>query len=439
MQKPPVPSSAFVNSRVLFGLLLCAATACFILIPVRSGQALPDHREAPKVSHPEAAGLTFEERVSYQRAIEDIYWRHRIWPRGRGENANPKPSLDAVMSQTQIENKVRDYLRKSQVLENYWQRPIAAEQLQAEMDRMAEHTRQPEVLQELFDALGDDPFVIAECLARPTVAERSLARPPFKHAKETDRTFGQTLAAPGDYILPAVSDPFGGCVDDTWTATSTINAPLARIEYTAIWTGSEMIVWGGEDDSINYLNSGGTYNPTTDSWTATSTTNAPTPRIAHTAVWTGSEMIVWGGHDGTLANTGARYNPATNVWIPTSTINAPFGRASQTAIWTGGEMIIWGGTAPQNTGGRYNPDTDSWTATATTNAPEGRISHTAVWTGNEMIVWGGQDQSLNRINTGGRYNPETDSWTATSTVNAPSGRYAHTAVWTGTEMIIWGG
>ena len=36
-----------------------------------------------------------------------------------------------------------------------------------------------------------------------------------------------------------------GCVDDTWTATSTTNAPEARYYHTAVWTGSEMIVWGG--------------------------------------------------------------------------------------------------------------------------------------------------------------------------------------------------
>jgi hypothetical protein len=53
-----------------------------------------------------------------------------------------------------------------------------------------------------------------------------------------------------------------------------------------------MIVWGGIDDSLNYLNTGGRYNPATDSWMTTSTTDAPTPRIAHTAVWTGSEMMV---------------------------------------------------------------------------------------------------------------------------------------------------
>ena len=99
--------------------------------------------------------LTFAERVAYQRAIEDVYWRHRIWPK---ERPDPKPSLDAVMSQAQLEKKVSDYLRKSQALEDYWQRPITAEQLQAEMDRMAKHTRQPDVLRELFEALGNDPL-----------------------------------------------------------------------------------------------------------------------------------------------------------------------------------------------------------------------------------------------------------------------------------------
>ena len=37
------------------------------------------------------------------------------------------------------------------------------------MDRMAKHTKQPEVLRELFKALGNDPVVIAECVARPAL------------------------------------------------------------------------------------------------------------------------------------------------------------------------------------------------------------------------------------------------------------------------------
>ena len=78
------------------------------------------------------------------------------------------------MSQAQLEKKVTDYLQKSETLEDYWHRPITAQHLQAEMDRMAKHTKQPEVLRELFAALGNDSFVIAECLARPTLAERSI-------------------------------------------------------------------------------------------------------------------------------------------------------------------------------------------------------------------------------------------------------------------------
>ena len=171
MQKKSISSSGLVHSRVLIGLLLCAATACFILIPTRSGLAFL-HPQGP--SNAPQGTLTFEERVPYQRAIEDVYWRHRIWPRNHGERTDAKPSLDAVMSQAQLEKKVADYLRKSQALEDYWQHPIKAEQLQAEMDRMAQHTKQPEVLQELFEALGNDPFVIAECLVRPALADRLL-------------------------------------------------------------------------------------------------------------------------------------------------------------------------------------------------------------------------------------------------------------------------
>jgi hypothetical protein len=94
-----------------------------------------------------------------------------------------------------------------------------------------------------------------------------------------------------------------------------------------------MIVWGGYDDS--YLNTGATYEPSTDSWIATSTTNAPDGRFRHTAVWTGSEMVVWGGFNsfsGDL-NTGGRYDPGANSWIATAPTDAPAARELHTAVW----------------------------------------------------------------------------------------------------------
>ncbi len=171
-----------------------------------------------------------------------------------------------------------------------------------------------------------------------------------------------------------------------------------------------MIVWGGDRcGDFCFLNTGGRYNPSTDSWTPTSTTNAPDARSGHTAVWTGSEMIIWGGEgEGFLAlNTGGRYNPTTDSWTATSTTDAPDARSGHTAVWTGSEMIVWGGGPYLNTGGRYNPNTNSWTATSTTNAPAPRKSPTAVWTGTQMIVWGGIATNM-FLNTGGKYNPSTD-------------------------------
>ena len=73
-----------------------------------------------------------------------------------------------------------------------------------------------------------------------------------------------------------------------------------------------MIVWGGElATSAATLTPVADTIPPTDSWTATSTTNAPESTIQYpNAVWTGSEMIVWGGYgnSGNL-DTGGRYNP----------------------------------------------------------------------------------------------------------------------------------
>src|SRR5215475_95713 len=123
------------KSNILkLALLLCAAACSIVtgtLLAFLGGEARSNLSQRM---------LTFSERVAYQRAIEEVYWRHRIWPK---ERPDPKPSLDAVMSQAQLEAKVADYLRKSQALEDYFQRPITVEQLQAEMDRMAQHTKHP--------------------------------------------------------------------------------------------------------------------------------------------------------------------------------------------------------------------------------------------------------------------------------------------------------
>src|ERR1700746_3106094 len=108
MKKKRTAQSAFFTPRAVLALVVCSAAACSLV----SGALLAFFGADAPSNRPERI-LTFAERVAYQRAIEEVYWPHRIWPRGRGERPDPKPSLDAVMPQAQLEKKVADYLRKS--------------------------------------------------------------------------------------------------------------------------------------------------------------------------------------------------------------------------------------------------------------------------------------------------------------------------------------
>ncbi|MBI3855893.1 MAG: hypothetical protein HY293_09415 [Planctomycetes bacterium] len=224
---------------------------------------------------------------------------------------------------------------------------------------------------------------------------------------------------------------------ESWIgATSTLNSPSPREDHDAAWTGSRMVVWGGE------ISDGFLYSPASDQWLGTiSTTTAPSPRSLHSAVWTGTRMIVWGGYDGaTLVNTGGIYDPATDQWVgSTTTVNAPTPRLHHVAVWTGTAMIVWGGqdaTGNVNDGKRYDPVLDQWTPLNPAGAPTARQAAAAVWTGNEMLLWGGNDGS-GALNTGGRYDPVLDSWVgAITTVGAPTARQSLSAVWTGSRMLV---
>jgi len=247
---------------------------------------------------------------------------------------------------------------------------------------------------------------------------------------------------------PTVPGKYYDPVSDTWYGSmATAGSPSKRWSFTSVWTGTEMIVWGGYNGNpaTTAYNTGARYNPTTNTWTPTSTVGAPTPRTGHRAVWTGSRMIVWGG-DGlgfTYTNTGGIYDPATDTWTgTTSLVGAPPARGSHAAVWTGTRMLIWGGENPAkfNTGYFYDPATDTWTGTTTAVGALSARSHLeGVWTGTEMILWGGSPGAGSVLNTGARYDPATDTWYPMTTTGAPSGRAAHVSVWTGTQLIVFGG
>ncbi|MBI3287102.1 MAG: hypothetical protein HYZ68_03550 [Chloroflexi bacterium] len=219
---------------------------------------------------------------------------------------------------------------------------------------------------------------------------------------------------------------------------------LARWGHSAVWTGEEMIVWGGSLDRLGKAG-GAAYDPIADTWRMIADSGLRWERRSHTAVWTGKEMIIWGARpsDAKEEPVGLAYDPPSDTWRPIP--EAPIAdRAGHTAIWTGEEMIIWGGGRGEpiySDGAAYDPVTDTWRLLPPSPlAPRGE--HSAVWTGKEMIVWGGSAPLDVRLFThfsdGAAYDPATNSWRLIA--EAPiSARRGHTAVWMGNQMIVWGG
>lgn len=163
--------------------------------------------------------------------------------------------------------------------------------------------------------------------------------------------------------------------------------------HTATWIGSEMIVIGGVESTGLNPAEAAAYDPARDA--RRSLPPAPLEgRTLHAAVWTGSQLLVWGGEASVLGGThtfadGAVYTPASNTWelLPTAPLSERFGLS---AVWTGSEVILWGGVGTRFTpdGARLDPVTSTWTAVPP--APVERpVQYPAVWTGREMLVWAG--------------------------------------------------
>ena len=177
-----------------------------------------------QVGAPFAGELTIRARIEAQRAIERVYYSH--------QNGATLPFDQAVPEQL-LDKKVRLYLKQSAALEKLWKAPITAEALRREMERIAQDTRMPERLRELYAARGNDPVLIQECLVRPVLADR-LARSYFsrdrrihaearRDAEDLHGRIASGVWGGGGLVTGGRYDP----VTDTWRATTTVNWPFS--------------------------------------------------------------------------------------------------------------------------------------------------------------------------------------------------------------------
>ena len=267
-------------------------------------------------------------------------------------------------------------------------------------------------------------------------------------------------------------------VTDTWEPISSVGGPAAG---SVVWTGTEMLVWNGRDVS------GGRYDPQTDTWSPMSSVNAPSTRFGYQFAWTGSRLIIVGGEREdpsppdcyVTATGGGLYDPATDSWSPVTSGEARDGAGS---VWTGtyfyvgGDVVesyidsgcvasdvlpirrldlvtgvweevttpgllanpnlVWTGDEIYNlTSGidvgryRYHEATSLWREFP--DPPFGPYSnYTGLWTGDVILIYRRGDDS-------GFYDPRSGFWTPLATgVEAPiSGGW--TQVWAGDQLINW--
>ena len=233
---------------------------------------------------------------------------------------------------------------------------------------------------------------------------------------------------------------------------------------------------------------GAAYNPTTRAWRQLPA--APiSARAGHVAVWTGREMIIWGGYgeccpiDSTLhSGTGAAYDPSSNRWRRIADGPAPWSGddGREVALAHDGRMFVW----RHGQMGVYDPAKDAWTEIA--GAPA-MPSPQSITTGDPLAIGAAVDDTL-AVWTGGyaedtfyglSVDPDTATWRKTKAVSGvafatftegsgrffvapreaehllqydfkaeswaklpPSGlpaRSRPTLVWTETELLMWGG
>jgi hypothetical protein len=174
-------------------------------------------------------------------------------------------------------------------------------------------------------------------------------------------------------------------------------APIAgRIGAGVVWTGEEMIVWGGvsRGGTIEAVADGAAYDPVADAWRRI----APAPSgvlgaVGAAAAWTGTTAVFWAGNSPDGPAAGGVYDPTTDTWrrLP----EGPLGpREGYVAVWTGTELLIVGGTSgdgfAQPVAAAVDPRDGSWRLLPALNELGALRPNGAVWNGDRVFLAGSQ-------------------------------------------------
>jgi hypothetical protein len=227
-----------------------------------------------------------------------------------------------------------------------------------------------------------------------------------------------------------------------------------RLGFVSIPTEIGLFVWGGaqrltgdvgEATELPLLGDGARLDTETWTWQSINAEGAPSPRSTPVSVWTGEELIIYGGfaqvelssaHHEPL-NDGHRYNPATDTWTPLAG-PGPLLHSSASAAWTGSQLLVWGLSEDPGVwvGGVYDLETASWTDLQFPDAFP--LTRGRVYTTNDgQVVAFAQSGKL--PDTVFVYDPNDTGWRGYPTGVDLEPRADVEAVWASDRLVLWGG
>ncbi|WP_266223244.1 Kelch repeat-containing protein [Paraliomyxa miuraensis] len=190
--------------------------------------------------------------------------------------------------------------------------------------------------------------------------------------------FGGSRFENGTTRLPPGGAVFDGR-KDAWRMAASTGAPGPRVDAAAVWTGAQMLVYGGRgpaaDGSLVALTDGGLYDPVSDRWTPLHGGPVLEGRVDATVA--GHRVILWD------AQRGAIYDLRKGTWrelgLPARVAiqDRPFGHG-RVAVVTDAEAFV------------LDPESLAWARHELPKALHGRHQRVQVMTSTHLVVWAGQ-------------------------------------------------
>jgi hypothetical protein len=215
-------------------------------------------------------------------------------------------------------------------------------------------------------------------------------------------------------------------VDGAGDAEELPAPPLeVRGDAALVWTGTELVVWGGDVEAANMglpgedrsFNDGAAYDPAARSWR----TMSPGPLRVGTSTPVGAmtdEGVVL-----VRATATALWNPVTDTWRELE--RAP--RPVEDLVATGGSAVSYSANA------RLDLDAGRWVDLP---APPLRLERpTTAWTGDDLIVVGGPGSAFTSAQAIA-YNVADDAWRTLAPPPSDLHAEALAAAWDDTRVVV---